>query len=59
MYMTRRGAQAPGQAAGGPSRRAKEHTPMKNQTFGIELETTGLGRRRTAEAIAAFESLFA
>ena len=27
---------------------------MKNQTFGIELETTGLGRRRTAEAIAAF-----
>ena len=27
---------------------------MKNQTFGIELETTGLGRRRTAEAIATF-----
>ncbi len=26
---------------------------MKNQTFGIELETTGLGRERTAKAIAA------
>ena len=26
---------------------------MKNQTFGIEIETTGLGLRRTAEAIAA------
>ena len=26
---------------------------MKNQTFGIEIETTGIGRRRTAEAIAA------
>ena len=27
---------------------------MKTQTFGIEIETTGLGRRRTAEAIARF-----
>ena len=27
---------------------------MKNQTFGIEIETTGLGRRRTAEALARF-----
>lgn len=27
---------------------------MKNQTFGIEIETTGLGRRRTAQAIAEF-----
>ena len=27
---------------------------MKNQTFGIEIETTGLGRERTAKAIAAF-----
>ena len=27
--------------------------PMKNQTFGIEIETTGLGLKRTAEAIAA------
>ena len=26
---------------------------MKNQTFGIEIETTGLGLKRTAEAIAA------
>ena len=26
---------------------------MKNQTFGIEIETTGIGRQRTAEAIAA------
>ena len=26
---------------------------MKNQTFGIEIETTGLGRERTAKAIAA------
>ena len=26
---------------------------MKNQTFGIEIETTGLGRERTARAIAA------
>ena len=25
---------------------------MKNQTFGIEIETTGLGRERTAQAIA-------
>ena len=25
---------------------------MKTQTFGIEIETTGIGRRRTAEAIA-------
>ena len=27
---------------------------MKTQTFGIEIETTGLGRRRTAETIARF-----
>lgn len=27
---------------------------MKTQTFGIEIETTGLGRRRTAEALARF-----
>ena len=27
---------------------------MKNQTFGIEIETTGLGRERTAHAIAAY-----
>ena len=26
---------------------------MKNQTFGIEIETTGLGCERTAKAIAA------
>ena len=26
---------------------------MKNQTFGIEIETTGLGRERTARALAA------
>lgn len=26
---------------------------MKDQTFGIEIETTGIGRRRTAEALAA------
>ena len=26
---------------------------MKNQTFGIEIETTGIGRERTAKAIAA------
>ena len=26
---------------------------MKNQTFGIEIETTGLGRERTAKALAA------
>ena len=27
---------------------------MKTQTFGIELETTGIGRERTAKAIAAY-----
>ena len=27
---------------------------MKNQTFGIEIETTGLGRERAAHAIAAY-----
>ena len=27
---------------------------MKTQTFGIEIETTGLGRKRTAEVIAEF-----
>ena len=26
---------------------------MKNQTFGIEIETTGIGRERTAKAVAA------
>ena len=26
---------------------------MKNQTFGIELETTGLGREKTAKTLAA------
>ena len=30
----------------------KGGTPMKTQTFGIEIETTGLGRRLTAEALA-------
>ncbi|HIR07021.1 MAG TPA: amidoligase family protein, partial [Candidatus Pullichristensenella stercoripullorum] len=25
---------------------------MKNQTFGVEIETTGLGRERTAQVIA-------
>ena len=28
-------------------------TALKNQTFGIEIETTGLGRERTAKALAA------
>ena len=41
-------------AAGGASRRAKEEHPMRSQTFGIELETTGIGRERTAKAIAAY-----
>ena len=27
---------------------------MKNQTYGIEIETTGIGRERTAKAIAAY-----
>ena len=27
---------------------------MKNQTFGIEIETTGIGRERTAKAIVAY-----
>lgn len=27
---------------------------MKNQTFGIEIETTGIGREKTAKAIAAY-----
>ena len=27
---------------------------MKNQTFGIEIETTGIGRERTAKAIARY-----
>ena len=27
---------------------------MQNQTFGIEIETTGLGREKTAKAIAAY-----
>ena len=32
----------------------KGGSPVKNQTFGIEIETTGLGRERTAHAIAAY-----
>lgn len=31
----------------------KGGSPVKNQTFGIEIETTGLGRERAAKAIAA------
>ena len=31
----------------------KGGNPVKNQTFGIEIETTGLGRERAAQAIAA------
>ena len=31
---------------------------MKNQTFGIEIETTGLGCERTAKAIAAPSKFF-
>ena len=31
----------------------KGGSPVKNQTFGIEIETTGLGRERAAQAIAA------
>lgn len=27
---------------------------MKNQAFGIQMETTGIGRERTAKAIAAY-----
>ena len=27
---------------------------MRSQTFGIEMETTGIGRERTAKAIAAY-----
>ena len=29
-------------------------TTLKTQTFGIEIETTGLCRERTAKALAAF-----
>ena len=32
----------------------KGGSSVKTQTFGIEIETTGLGRKRTAEAIAAY-----
>ena len=32
----------------------KGGNPMRTQTFGIEMETTGLGRERTAKAIAAY-----
>ena len=32
----------------------KGGNPVKTQTFGIEVETTGLGRERTAKAIAAY-----
>lgn len=32
----------------------KGGNPVKTQTFGIEIETTGLGRERTAAAIAAY-----
>lgn len=47
---------AAGQAAraGGKSRRRKEEHPMKNQTFGVELETTGLPREQVARKLAAF-----
>ena len=35
-----------------PQRPGPERSlPMKNQTFGIEIETTGLGCERTAQAI--------
>src|SRR5699024_2520294 len=33
-------------------RSAKGVHPVKTQTFGIELETTGLGRARTAQVLA-------
>ena len=46
MNVSRRGAHPTGSEKGG--------NPMKTQTFGIEIETTGLGRRGTAEAIARF-----
>ena len=46
-----------GKPAGRPGRAGKaaagRRSPMKNQTFGIELETTGIGRERTAKALAA------
>ena len=47
-----RGKKAPPPRAG----KAAGHwrKPMKNQTFGIEVETTALGRERTAKAIAAY-----
>lgn len=37
-----------------PKTKARKEKTMKTQTFGIELETTGLGRERTAKTIAAF-----
>ena len=48
---------APGEnpvAAGGKKPPGKEEHPMRNQTFGIELETTGIGREATAKAIARY-----
>ena len=44
-------AAGPGHTPKGPGR--KGAPTMKNQTFGIEIETTGLGCERTAKAIAA------
>ncbi len=41
-------------AADGTHRRAERRISMKTQTFGIEIETTGLGRQRTAEVIAKY-----
>ena len=41
-------------AADETHRRAERSISMKTQTFGIEIETTGLGRQRTAEVIAKF-----
>ena len=49
-----RGRENRAAAAGGKSRRAREEHLMKNQTFGIEIETTGIGREATAKALAAY-----
>ena len=38
-------------AAGKHTHPERRYT-MRTQTFGIEIETTGLGRKRTAEVIA-------
>ena len=47
----RAGAPRAGKAAG-PG--GSTMTTLKTQTFGIEIETTGLCRERTAKALAAF-----